>query len=92
MCCESENFRCKDGVHSSAVIGLPDDDMGNVVHAIVEADAGFDVEHLQAFIRERLAGYKLPRTVEIVQEPLRDDAGKVRRGTLRADRLDQRLG
>jgi bile acid-coenzyme A ligase len=31
--------------------------------------------------------YKLPRTVEFVTEPLRDDAGKVRRKALRAERI-----
>jgi bile acid-coenzyme A ligase len=36
---------------------------------------------------ERLAVYKLPRTVEHVDTPLRDDAGKVRRSALRAARI-----
>ena len=36
---------------------------------------------------ERLAKYKLPRTVEVVDTPLRDDAGKVRRSALRAARI-----
>jgi bile acid-coenzyme A ligase len=31
--------------------------------------------------------YKLPRTIEFVTEPLRDDAGKVRRKSLRAERM-----
>ena len=31
--------------------------------------------------------YKLPRTFEFVSEPLRDDAGKVRRSALRAERI-----
>jgi len=41
---------------------------------------------LLAFAAERLAKYKLPRSVEYVDEPLRDDAGKVRRNALKADR------
>ncbi len=74
------------------VIGLPDEDKGNVVHAIVEADAGTLGEHeLLAFAAERLAKYKLPRTVEFVETPLRDDAGKVRRAQLRAERLTQSM-
>jgi bile acid-coenzyme A ligase len=76
------------GVRSVCVIGLPDEDRGNIVHAIVEAEAGsLDANELLAFAAERLARYKLPRTVEIVDTPLRDDAGKVRRGQLRAARL-----
>ncbi|MGA1436241.1 MAG: AMP-binding enzyme, partial [Ilumatobacteraceae bacterium] len=74
-------------VKSVVVIGLPDDDRGNSVHAIVEADpAVVSTEDLLTFAAERLAKYKLPRTVEYVDEPLRDDAGKVRRNALRADR------
>lgn len=75
-------------VHSCCVIGLPDDDRGNMVHAIVEADAGaIDEAELRAFLAERLVVYKLPRTFEFVTEPLRDDAGKVRRSQLRSERL-----
>jgi bile acid-coenzyme A ligase len=75
-------------VQSCAVIGLPDDDLGNVVHAIVEADPReLQVDELLAFLRERLVRYKVPRNIEIVNEPLRDDAGKVRRSALRAERL-----
>jgi bile acid-coenzyme A ligase len=77
-------------VRSCAVIGLPDDDKGNVVHAIVEATpTDVSVEELLLFLRERLSIYKLPRTVEFVDIPLRDDAGKLRRSALRAQRLPQ---
>jgi bile acid-coenzyme A ligase len=78
------------GVQSCAVIGLPDDDLGNRVHAIVEADPDkLQVDDLLAFVRERLVRYKVPRTVEIVKVPLRNDAGKVRRSALRAERLQR---
>ncbi len=73
-------------VRSVCVIGLPDEDRGNTVHAIVEAD-DLDVDELLAFTAQRIATYKLPRSVEVVDEPLRDDAGKVRRAALRAERL-----
>jgi bile acid-coenzyme A ligase len=78
------------GVRSSAVIGLPHDELGNAVHAIVDAPAG-DVteENLLAHLSDRLVRYKVPRTVEFADEPLRDDAGKVRRKSLRADRVAQ---
>jgi bile acid-coenzyme A ligase len=74
-------------VRSCAVVGLPDEDLGQRVHAIVEADASLDVDDVVQYLRDRLASYKLPRTVEIVDEPLRDDAGKVRRSALRSERL-----
>ena len=75
-------------MRSCAVIGLPDEDKGNRVHAIVEADPStVTTEELSRSWRERLSIYKVPRTVELVDEPLRDDAGKVRRAALRAERL-----
>jgi bile acid-coenzyme A ligase len=75
-------------VRSVAVIGLPSDDLGNIVHAIVEADEGaVDAGELLAFAGERLARYKLPRSVEFVNTPLRDDSGKLRRSALRAERI-----
>jgi bile acid-coenzyme A ligase len=73
-------------VTSSAVIGLPDDDLGQRVHAIVQAPADIDLDDLRAHLESRLVRYKLPRTYEIVDEPVRDDAGKVRRSRLADDR------
>jgi bile acid-coenzyme A ligase len=74
-------------VRSSAVIGLPDDDLGQRVHAIVDAPEGLDEAALVAHLEQHLARYKIPRSFERVHEPLRDDAGKVRRSALRAARL-----
>jgi bile acid-coenzyme A ligase len=76
-------------VRSSAVIGLPDDDLGSRIHAIVHTDDGtpIDVDELRAHLGERLVRYKIPRDFEFTDEPLRDDAGKIRRSALRAARL-----
>jgi bile acid-coenzyme A ligase len=74
-------------VQSSAVIGLPDEDLGSVTHAIVQVTDAVSDEELADHVRRRLAGYKVPRTFERSAEPLRDDAGKVRRSALRAARV-----
>ncbi len=77
-------------VRSSAVIGLPDDDKGSVVHAIVDApedQGGIESSELATFLADHLVIYKIPRSFEFVDEPLRDDAGKVRRSALRAERV-----
>jgi len=74
-------------VRSSAVIGLPDEDLGSRVHAIVDAPAGITESALRAHLGELLVAYKIPRSFELVSEPLRDDAGKVRRSALREARL-----
>jgi len=76
-------------VRSSAVIGLPDDDLGQSVHAIVDAAETLTDAALLQHLTEHLARYKIPRTVEIVQNPLRDDAGKTRRSALLKARLAQ---
>lgn len=78
-------------VQCCAVIGLPDEDMGSRLHAIVELppDQEVPADGL-AFLAEeleRLAAYKRPRSIEFTREPVRDDAGKVRRTQLRDLRL-----
>ena len=74
-------------VRSSAVIGLPDEDLGGRVHAIVDAPGGATEAELRAHLAQLLVNYKIPRSFEFVSEPLRDDAGKVRRSALREARL-----
>jgi bile acid-coenzyme A ligase len=74
-------------VRSAVVIGRPHEDLGQEVHAIVERTAGSSLteEALLRFVAERLVRYKTPRSLEFVNHPLRDDAGKVRRGAFHAD-------
>ena len=74
-------------VRSSAVVGLPDDDLGQRIHAIVDAPEGVTADELVAHLTDRLVRYKIPRSFEFVEEPLRDDAGKVRRSALREARI-----
>lgn len=74
-------------VLSACVIGLPDDDLGNILHAIVETNEPVDDDELDRHMRERVVTYKVPRSWERTNEPIRDDAGKVRRGALRAERI-----
>jgi bile acid-coenzyme A ligase len=76
-------------VQSSAVIGLPDEDLGSRVHAIVQPREGLTEDALREHVRSRLVTYKQPRSYEFVTENIRDDAGKVRRTQLRAERTLQ---
>ena len=73
-------------VVSSAVIGLPDEDLGNKIHAVVQVSKPVSEDDLRTFLGERLVRYKVPRTFEFTTEPVRDDAGKVRRSALRDTR------
>lgn len=79
-------------VLSSVVVGVPDDDLGQVGYALVEVDPRADVDDagLLSFLRAHLADYKLPRHIEFRDEPLRDLSGKVRRSAVR-DEIVARL-
>ncbi|KAB2384885.1 AMP-binding protein [Actinomadura montaniterrae] len=74
-------------VLSCAVVGLPDDDLGQRPHAVVQTDPAADltIEDLRAFVEQRLVRYKVPRSFRFVTEALRDDAGKLRRGAVQAE-------
>lgn len=78
-------------VRGSVVIGLPDDDLGNRVHAIVQVAPDqappLDAETLAAYLATQLARYKLPRSFEFVTTDLRDEVGKARRSQFRQERL-----
>jgi bile acid-coenzyme A ligase len=73
-------------VLSCAVIGVPDEDLGQRVHALVQLSTDVTDDDLRVFLRERLVQYKVPRTFERSDGPVRDDAGKVRRSALVEER------
>ncbi len=72
-------------VRTCAVVGLSDEDLGQRVHAVIDAPGGVTEPDLRAHMADRLVSYKCPDSYSFVDEPVRDDAGKVRR-TLLAQR------
>ena len=75
-------------VLDAAVIGVPDDEAGEVPLAFVVGKPGVDVEDILAFLRERLSSYKIPRRVEFIDAVPKSASGKILRRVLR-DRLVQ---
>jgi bile acid-coenzyme A ligase len=77
-------------VRSCVVVGLPDPELGQRVHAILELDQASDAQAvadaMADFLADRLSRYKHPESFEIVGSSLRDDSGKVRRTLLRDER------
>jgi long-chain acyl-CoA synthetase len=75
-----------DSVQAVAVIGIPHEQWGEAIHAIVVLRPGCAAteEEILDFARGRLAGYKRPRSVEIVDELPLSGTGKVLKKELRA--------
>ncbi len=73
------------GVRESAVIGLPDPDFGEIVAAVVVPGAAgaLDAEAVRSAVRGRLAAFKVPKKVFIVDELPRNAMGKVQKQALR---------
>jgi bile acid-coenzyme A ligase len=77
-------------VRSCVVVGLPDAEFGQRVHAIIElteqAGGQAVADGMGGFLGDKLSRYKHPESFEIVDVGLRDDSGKVRRTLLRDER------
>ncbi|MFC7096337.1 class I adenylate-forming enzyme family protein [Halobaculum marinum] len=72
------------GVDDAVVVGVPDDEWGERVAAlVVRSDPDLSAATLESFCRERLAGFKLPRTVAFAEELPRTVSGTVRRPEVR---------
>jgi long-chain acyl-CoA synthetase len=73
-------------IQDVAVIGVPDDKWGEVPKAIVVPAAGSepDPDEIIAYARERLAGFKTPKSVDFATELPRNPTGKILKKDLRA--------
>jgi len=73
------------GVNDCAVFGIPDDEFGEQVCAVVQRLPNADITDtdVRAFLRERIAGYKVPKRVEFQTDLPREDSGKIFKRKLR---------
>jgi len=73
------------GVRDCAVFGIPDDDLGETLMAVVEAapDATISVDDIIAFLGPRIAKYKIPRHITFHASLPREESGKIFKRRLR---------
>ena len=76
---------CMPGVADCAVFGIPDDEFGEALAAAVQSQPGVDLnaDAVQSWLRNRLAGYKVPRVVNFHDQLPREDTGKIFKRKLR---------
>lgn len=74
-----------EGVRDCAVFGVPHPEFGEQLVAAIQPDAGQDVsaDAVQAYLRGKVAGFKVPREVRICEDFPREDSGKVKKHKLR---------
>jgi bile acid-coenzyme A ligase len=78
-------------VVDQVVVGVPDDEWGHRVHAIIQpVDLARPptADELRNFVRQRLASYKAPKTFEVVAAVPRSEAGKLNRTALGEQRAE----
>ncbi len=75
-----------EGIRDCAVFGIPDAEYGEALMAVVELEEGreLDTATIRTYLRAHLAGYKVPRSVEIRRDLPREDSGKIFKRRLRA--------
>jgi fatty-acyl-CoA synthase/long-chain acyl-CoA synthetase len=73
-------------IYEAAVFGIPSEEWGELVHAVVVRRAGSTVggEEIQSFARDHLARYKIPRSFSFAEELPKTGSGKVLKRELRA--------
>ena len=71
------------GIRACAVIGKPDAARGELPVAFVETESPIDLEALEASLRERLASFKVPKDIRVVEELPRNALGKIDKPALK---------
>ena len=73
------------GAHDCAVFGVPDEEFGEALMAVIEPQPGvvLDLAAVRAELKKALADYKVPKQIEIGRDLPREDSGKIFKRRLR---------
>ena len=73
------------GVSDCAVFGIPNEEFGESVHAVIEPAVGasLDAEAVKEFLRQHVAGFMIPKSIDFATGLPRDDSGKFFKRKLR---------
>lgn len=75
------------GVRDCVVFGVPDNEYGESVVAVIEPEAGADLDFIRTALARQVAGFKMPRNFQMVEKMPREDSGKIKKRTLRENYL-----
>ncbi len=83
-----------DGVGASAVVGMPDEKSGEVPVAFIEAEEGesVDLKRLKVYLKEKLANFKIPREIRVIDELPKNATGKVLKRLLKEQLKEEMKG
>ena len=71
-------------VIEAAVVGLPDQNLGEAVHAyVVLKDKSMTAAQLQSYCAEHIVKYKVPKVIEVLDELPKNSTGKILRRSLK---------
>ncbi len=73
------------GVADCAVFGIPDEEYGEAVHAVIQRQPGASVTEadVKAYLKPHLSGFKIPKTIDFSMDLPREDSGKIFKRKLR---------
>lgn len=73
------------GVADCAVFGIPDEEYGEAVHAVIQRQPGTSVSEaeVKAWLKPHLSGFKIPKTIDFSADLPREDSGKIFKRKLR---------
>ena len=74
-----------------AVFGVPDPEFGETLVACVESPSAIEPDALRAFLRERIASYKVPRHLVVTAHLAREETGKIMKRRLREQFLAEHM-